>query len=144
MTRAIVVKAEPGGEPECRKQKPTVLVVEDEVLIRLMIADTLRANGLNVVEASNCDEAVAVLRSSVPLDIVLTDMRMPHESDGLVLARLVRETRPELKLIIAASHATEEHLALADAFFCKPYDLIAVVSRIKHFLAGSPDATRPQ
>ena len=122
-------------EPDLEKEKTTVLVVEDEVLIRLMIADALRAQGINVIEASNGEEAMRVLQSALPVQLLLTDIRMPSALDGLALAHAARAARPSLKLIMATSQeADDELVALADAFFSKPYELNAIVDRVKTLL----------
>ena len=68
-----------------------VLVVEDEILVRLTMADCLRAAGYVVVEAANATEALAVLTSGEPVDVIFTDVRMPGAMDGLMLARWVHE-----------------------------------------------------
>jgi CheY-like chemotaxis protein len=124
---------QPGSDPE----RPIVLVVEDEVLLRLMIADELRSKGFSVVEAANADEALAVLRSSAPVDLVFTDIQMPGTINGLALASLVRTTQPELKIIVASGHSPAyPSRDIADAFFGKPYDVVRVVTRIKELLAS--------
>ena len=84
-------------------ETPTVLLVEDEVLIRLMVADELRGQGLQVLEASNADEAIAILESSLPVHLLFTDVRMPGPIDGIALAKLAQARFPQLKLIIASS-----------------------------------------
>jgi DNA-binding response OmpR family regulator len=123
-------------EPELEQGKTTVLVVEDEIIIRLMIADALRAQGINVIEASNGDEALRVLQSPLPVELVLTDIRMPSELDGLALAHAARAARPGLKLIMASSQPVgHETAGLADAFFAKPFDLTAMVARVKSLLS---------
>jgi DNA-binding NtrC family response regulator len=117
-------------------EKPhTVLVVEDEVLIRLMIADRLRDHSIGVVEASNAAEAVTVLQSQIPVDLVFTDVRMNGQMSGIALAHLVRETRPDLKVVIASGDLTVDNATdAADAFFRKPYDLDRVVRRIEELM----------
>ncbi len=75
-------------------EKPTVLLVEDEVLIRLMVAEELRSQGLQVLEASNADEALAILESSLPVDLLFTDVRMPGRMDGVALAKLAQARFP--------------------------------------------------
>lgn len=131
-----MVNVEVARVPELAEAKTTVLVVEDEVLIRLMIADALRAQGLNVIEASNGDEAMRVLQSALPVALLLTDIRMASEMDGLALAHAARTTRPGLKLIIASSlEANDELTNLADAFFSKPYTLKTIVDRVKSLLS---------
>jgi two-component system, response regulator PdtaR len=135
------VRVEMACEPALEENKTTVLVVEDEILIRLMVADALRAQGINVIEASNGDEALRVLQSSVPVELLLTDIRMPSALDGLALAQAARATRPGLKLIVASSQpAGHEVAGLADAFFAKPFDLKGVVQRVKSLLAEAHHA----
>ena len=55
----------------------TILVVEDETLILMMIADHLRDAGLTVIEAKHAGEALAILSKSAAIDLVITDVRMP-------------------------------------------------------------------
>ncbi len=130
-------------EAELERQKATVLVVEDEVLIRLMVADALRAQGIGVIEASNGDEAQAVLASSIPIDLLLTDIRMPSKMDGLTLARFARAARPKLKLIIASSEPADScGSEVADAFFHKPYTVSALLRSIKNMLKVWDDESK--
>ena len=131
-----MVSLEVACRPALENDKATVLVVEDEVLIRLMIADALRSHGINVIEASNGDEAMHVLQSALPVELLLTDIRMPSALDGLALAQAARSARPGLKLIVATSQQADEELTgLADAFFSKPYHLNAIVERVKSLLS---------
>lgn len=110
-----------------------VLVVEDEILIRMMLSEELRDAGFHVIEAANADEALLLLRTLVP-DIIVSDVRMPGSIDGMGLLAAVRETLPTLPVIIASAHLKPE-LALADGatkFIPKPYrtdDVIDVIQR---------------
>ena len=72
------------GEPSRDEQQTssTILVVEDEVLVRMMIADELRNAGYTVLEASNADETLEVLRHTSEVAVVFTDLRMPGSMDG--------------------------------------------------------------
>jgi two-component system, response regulator PdtaR len=115
-------------------ETPTVLLVEDEVLIRLMVADELRGQGLQVLEASNADEALAILESSLPVHLLFTDVRMPGPIDGIALAKLAQAKFPQLKLIIASSRQLEG-TPRAAAFLCKPYDLGRMVEEVERLLA---------
>jgi two-component system, response regulator PdtaR len=119
-------------------ERPTVLLVEDEVLIRLMVADELRGQGLQVLEASNADEALAILESSLPVHLLFTDVRMPGRIDGLALARLAQARFPRLKLIIGSSRQLEVS-PRADAFLCKPYDLDKLIEEVERLLAPAGD-----
>jgi DNA-binding NtrC family response regulator len=115
-------------------ETPTVLLVEDEVLIRLMVADELRDQGLRVLEASNAEEALSILDSSLPVHLLFTDVRMPGRMDGFALAKLAQAKNPQLKLIIGSSHQPENS-PRADAFLCKPYDLDQLIEQVERLLA---------
>jgi|HubBroStandDraft_6_1064221.scaffolds.fasta_scaffold812881_2 CheY-like chemotaxis protein len=115
--------------------RPTVLVVEDEVLIRLLLAEALRDAGCRVVEAACAAEALSVLDASA-LDILITDVKMPGEVDGLELAARVRQARPGLKVIVTSGHAGPNPAqAVADAFLPKPFALEDVVRRVEILFA---------
>ena len=117
----------------------TVLVVEDEVLIRLVLAETLRDAGYAVVEAANGEEAIAVLASSTALDAVLTDVNMPGSLDGVALGRHVRSTRPGLKVIMVSGQAAPAAAVdAADAFLSKPCEPGAVLAAIESLLSDRP------
>lgn len=101
----------------------SILVVEDELLVRMMISDSLRDAGFNVIEAFNADEAVQILHSDVAIDLVLSDVRMPGSMDGLELMSYARERFPSLPFIITSGHLmVEDALARgAHKFLPKPY-----------------------
>jgi CheY-like chemotaxis protein len=118
----------------------TVLVVEDEVLIRSSIAEYLRHCGYRVLEAANADEAITILqKSTLQVDVMLSGVAMPGAIDGFGLARRARELRPGLEVILAG---TVERAAHEAADLCeesplpKPYEPQVVVDRIKRLLAA--------
>jgi CheY-like chemotaxis protein len=121
----------------------TVLVVEDEVLIRMVICEYLRDCGYRVVEAANADEAMLVLQQDdFSIDAVLSDVDMPGSMDGFALAQWVRLHRPGLDIILVGS---PDRAAAAAAELCeqgptlaKPYEPQAVVDRIRRLLAERP------
>jgi len=118
----------------------SILVVEDEVLIRLAIAEYLRECGYKVHEATQAAEAVAVLESpEVAVDIVFSDVVMPGEMDGFGLARWVRANRPGIEVILTStvdrSAEVAGMLCEAGPLMKKPYEPQSVVERIKQLLA---------
>jgi CheY-like chemotaxis protein len=118
--------------------RPTVLLVEDEVLIRLLLAEELRSQGIQVLEASNADEALAILESSLPVHVLFTDIRMPGRMDGIGLTRFTRQRYPHIKLIITSSHQPQGYMRdSADAFIVKPFDLAATVQQVETLLVES-------
>jgi len=84
----------------------TVLVVDDDELVREMAATFLSLQGYRVIEAGSGDEAVAVLDSSGQVDVVFTDLRMPGRLDGIGLARWVRAHCPGTRVLITSGHAS--------------------------------------
>ena len=81
----------PASKP--RKTLACILVVEDEVLIRLVIADELRAQGFSVVEAASADQALSYFQAGVQVDLVLSDIEMPGSMNGVGLIQRLRVTR---------------------------------------------------
>jgi DNA-binding NtrC family response regulator len=133
-TDASMLAIEAGAAP----RELTVLVVEDEVLTRLMLADELRCQGLQVLEASNAHEALTVLQSALPVHLLFTDIRMPGEMDGVVLAKFAHAHFPQIKSIIGSSGRPEQPTDdFSDAFLAKPYDLRAMVDQVRRLLSES-------
>ena len=116
-----------------------ILVVEDEFLIRMMLADDLRDAGYQVIEASNADEALEVLRGLTP-DVIISDVNMPGSVDGMGLLESVRETSPELPVIIMSAHAQPEvaFAAGANHFVAKPFTFGAIVEALRCGLDLTP------
>jgi CheY-like chemotaxis protein len=109
--------------------------VEDEFLIRLMIADALRAAGFEVLEAGTADEALTIIKSGMLIHLVFTDVRMPGTMDGIALMRRLRETHPDLKLAVASGYSPDwPSPNLVDAFIGKPYEVARAVNRMKALL----------
>ena len=92
------------GEP-VPAPPPTILVVEDDVLVRNIVAAYLRECGFDVIEASGADEAIRVLQADVRVDIVFSDVNMPGSMDGFGLAQWVRRERPWLRVILTSGAA---------------------------------------
>lgn len=117
--------------------RSTILVVDDDALARFVLADGLRDHGWTAVEAANADEALLVLRSGVPVDIVVTDIRMPGTMDGLGLARQLRAGFPEVHVIIVSGERpTAEARRSSDEYFEKPYSFERLLERVTAKLAA--------
>ena len=118
---------------------PTILVVEDEILVRTVTAAYLRDCGFDVVEAGNADEAVRVLEASIRVDIVFSDINMPGSLDGFGLVQWLRRERPGLKIILTSGAAQ----AVKDAsdlcahvpILAKPYDYAARARQLRALLS---------
>ncbi|GJE52744.1 Regulator of RpoS [Methylobacterium tardum] len=90
----------------------TALVVEDEMLFRLEVRDLLEAEGYAVVEAGNVGQALERLGDEVML--VVTDVRMPGQMDGLALAREVTRHRPDVAVVVVSAQVTPRPGELPD------------------------------
>jgi DNA-binding NtrC family response regulator len=114
-----------------------VLVVEDEVLIRMVISDALRDEGFTVIEAFNADEAADILIAGKVVHLVFSDVRMPGSLDGVGLLAFVKEHFPQLPVILSSAHLKPSVALTGGArhFLSKPYKVGAVVDLIAEELA---------
>ena len=115
--------------------KLPVLVVDDEVLIRMMIADELRENGLPVIECGDADEALEVLQCGAPVSLVITDVRMPGSMDGAGLASVIKRDYPQLKVVLTSSEQPPAGV-IFDHFIGKPWDFPSAVQHIKSIVGA--------
>ncbi|MCO5732088.1 response regulator [Rhizobium sp. SSA_523] len=122
----------------------TVLIVEDELLIRWMLAEALADLGYKVLEAGTVLEAVGVL-SRHRVDAVITDIDMPGALNGLDLARLVSRTYRKAALIIASGghRLGEDDLPANARFVAKPYAAEALANLLSSMLDARPGAAAP-
>jgi two-component system, response regulator PdtaR len=99
-------------------EKPKVLIVEDETLVRLSMVLTAEDNGYSVFEAGNADEAIAILETHPDIRLVVTDIEMPGTTDGIVLAHFIRNRWPPIHLIVASGRRLNDTplLAITRAF----------------------------
>jgi two-component system, response regulator PdtaR len=121
------------SEPEQNiehRDRPVVLLVEDEVMIRWAVAEALRADGMLVVEASNAAEAIDAVMGGVRPDILFTDIRMPGHIDGIQLAAFLEASIPDLQVMIASAYFQREDLKFQVNFVQKPYDPKSVAQKI--------------
>jgi CheY-like chemotaxis protein len=110
---------------------PVILVVEDEVLIRISVSDFLRNEGFTVIEAGNAREALSVLRAHADIALVLTDINMSGVMEGLDLIRKIRQSYPAIKVIAASAYRITEPV---EAAVIKPYSLESLLTVIKSVL----------
>jgi CheY-like chemotaxis protein len=85
-------------------QSSNILLVEDELFVRMVISDSLREEGFEVIETFNVDEAISILRAGAAIDLILSDVRMPGAMDGLDLLDHTREAYPQVPVIIMSGH----------------------------------------
>lgn len=111
---------------------PSILVVEDDALLRLMVADFLRDAGYAVIEARSAAEAISTVERAIDVDLVFSDVQMPGDADGLDLARWLQAHRPDVPVILTSG----VYLSAEEGVIPKPYDIADVEALIRTRLQG--------
>jgi CheY-like chemotaxis protein len=119
--------------------RPVVLIVEDELLLRMDAVDMIAAAGFEVVEARDADQAIEILEARRDITVVFTDIQMPGSMDGLKLARAVRGRWPPIKIIATSGrvHISETDLPEGGRFLPKPYSPGQVTGVLRELTGGA-------
>jgi two-component system, response regulator PdtaR len=114
----------------------SVLVVEDEALVRMNIVNILEDEGFQVFEAANANQAIEMLIANPAIVAMFTDVDMPGGMDGLLLAATVRDRWPPIKIIVTSGHRNVdvEHLPIEARFIPKPYHAAKVARLFREML----------
>jgi CheY-like chemotaxis protein len=114
----------------------TVLIVEDEMLLRMCAVDMVEDAGYSSVEAVDADEAVAILESRSDIALMFTDIQMPGRMDGLELARAVHERWPPIKIILVsgALQLPDIDIPPDSRFFGKPLKAEAMIAEMQQMI----------
>ena len=112
---------------------PNVLVVEDEMVLRMRAVDIVEDAGFSPVEAVNADEAIAILESRSDIDLLFTDIQMPGSMDGLKLAHAVHNRWPDIKIILVSGQMkpTDAERPADSRFFGKPLEVEQMISELQ-------------
>jgi CheY-like chemotaxis protein len=111
---------------------PTVLFVEDEALLRLVIAEELRDAGFEVIEAGDGGSALDELQKGSRIDLLFTDIRMPGRLNGWDLAEQARKLLPHLPVVYATGFSDDAVRTVPDGvLFKKPYRASAIIDAAK-------------
>jgi two-component system, response regulator PdtaR len=111
----------------------TVLVVEDEFLVRNVLQIELEEAGYDVILADNADAAIAILEARADIHLVFTDIDMPGSMDGLKLAACVRDRWPPIHIIITTGNARPSKIPANALFIPKPYVGRTVIDAMRTF-----------
>src|ERR1700712_1709919 len=110
-----------------------VLVVEDEMVLRMRAVDIVEDAGFTAVEAVSADEALAILESRSDISLLFSDIQMPGSMDGLKLAHAVHDRWPSIKIILVSGK-----IKLSDAerpadsrFFGKPLEVKQMIAELQ-------------
>jgi two-component system, response regulator PdtaR len=113
----------------------TVLVVEDEVMLGLVVSEGLADEGYEVLTAANADQAIKILESRNDISTIFTDVEMPGSMDGLRLAAAVRDRWPPVNIVITTGKTKPrgDEMPKKSRFVAKPYQTADVVNAIRAF-----------
>lgn len=114
--------------------KLIVLIVEDEPMLRFDAVDFVEDAGIEVIEATNADDAIVMMETHPEINVVFTDIEMPGTMNGLKLAFAVRDRWPDVSLIIASGRIRPEPAEMPSGvtFLPKPYTEASVLAAVRH------------
>ena len=115
-----------------------ILVVEDEMLLRMRAVDMVEDAGYKAVEAINADAALAILESRSDIELLFTDIQMPGSMDGLKLAHAVHERWPAIKIILVSGQLklTDQDKPADSLFFGKPLDVKQMIAEMQGMMGN--------
>jgi CheY-like chemotaxis protein len=112
--------------------QPTVLIVDDDPIVRMIAVDLIEASGFLTVEANNADEAIAILESRSDIGSLVTDVAMPGSMDGIGLALAVHERWAPMRIVVVSGAVwpSRADLPPRSRFLQKPYTADALVASL--------------
>lgn len=132
--------------PVSLELRPNVLVVEDELVLRMRALDIVSDAGFNAVEAVNADQALLILESRSDISLLFTDIQMPGSIDGLMLAHEVHKRWPAIKIVLVSGQ-----VRLSDAdkpadsrFFGKPLEMKQMIAVLQKMVGSGALAIVPE
>jgi two-component sensor histidine kinase/ActR/RegA family two-component response regulator len=113
-----------------------VLVVEDEMVLRMRAVDIVEDAGFTAVEAVNADEALSILESRSDISLLFSDIQMPGTMDGLKLAYAVHDRWPDIKIILVSGQVklTDAERPTDSRFFGKPLDVKRMINELQEMV----------
>jgi PAS domain S-box-containing protein len=132
----------PGEEPRGEVgHGETVLVIDDEAAIRMLIVDVLEEAGYRVLEAHDGPAGLTILQSDIHIDLLITDVGLPGGVNGRQVADAARTTRPNLKVLFITGYAENAvigrgHLDAGMQVITKPFSVMALGSRVRELIEG--------
>src|ERR1700709_2748854 len=115
-----------------------VLVVEDELMLRMRAVDIVEDAGFVPIEAVNADEAIQILKSRDDVTVLFTEIQMPGSMDGLRLAHLVHTRWPHIKIILVSGQiaVTEADKPEESKFFPKPLEIQQMILELQEMVGA--------
>ncbi|SNT52471.1 Two-component sensor histidine kinase, contains HisKA and HATPase domains [Tardiphaga sp. OK246] len=120
------------------RDKTNVLVVEDEMVLRMRAVDIVEDAGFTAVEATNADQAISVLEARSDISLLFSDIQMPGSMDGLKLAHAVHERWPQIKIILVSGQITpsSDEKPENSRFFGKPIDSKEMIAELQDMIGA--------
>jgi CheY-like chemotaxis protein len=145
LPRATHKKEEPWPELEThsfRGRGETILVVEDDEIVRLAVTEGLHELGYQYKVAASAQTAIPLLKSDLPIDLLVADIGFPHMG-GRQLAEIARQYRPDLKVLFVSGYANDaspgpDVLAPGMEWMAKPFALDALGAKVRAMIARWP------
>jgi CheY-like chemotaxis protein len=98
--------------PAPRSSAYTILVVEDDAMVRMPISEYLRDCGYTVLEAGDAAEAIATMLAAEQVSVVFSDIRMPGPMDGFGLARWLQNNHPDVPILLTSGYNSSRSLSI--------------------------------
>jgi DNA-binding NtrC family response regulator len=113
-----------------------ILIVEDEMMLRMLVVDMVEDAGYTAIEASDADEAVAILESRSDIALMCTDIQMPGSMDGVGLAQAVYVRWPSVKIILVSGQSKPPSIDLppCSRFFGKPLEASQMMAQMRNMI----------
>ena len=118
------------------KQTATILVVEDDADVCMAVVETLESTGYHVLSARDGPEALAALEKAQGIDLMFSDLVMPHGMSGFELVGEARRLRPNLRILLTSGYAAQSARGAKFPLIKKPYRLADLVRCINEALGG--------
>jgi two-component sensor histidine kinase/CheY-like chemotaxis protein len=115
---------------------PNVLVVEDEMVLRMRAVDIVEDAGFRSVEATNAEQALAILEARSDISLLFTDIQMPGAMNGLMLAHAVHDRWPDIKIILVSGQVKllDADKPLHSRFFGKPLEVKGMIAELQEMI----------
>ena len=119
------------------KDKPVVLVVEDEPLLRMSTVDMVEEAGFPTAEAANAKQAIQLLENRSDIRVIVSDIDMPPGMDGMALVAMVRRRWPPIAIILVSGHVAKAEVVIPEGgrFFTKPFRPAELVETLNRMVA---------
>jgi PAS domain S-box-containing protein len=129
------------------EQGETVLIVDDEPTVRMLVSDILEDLGYTAIEAGDSAAGLKVLQSDVRIDLLVTDVGLPGGMNGRQMADAARVARPDLRVLFITGYAENAvlgngHLAPGMAVLTKPFAIESMAARIRSMIEGGKEGSR--